>query len=163
MLISVNGVHEGILPVYAGSALTTVALNPAQYVSLKNVNWVTVLVEIMNATTVTGRAVTLKQATAVAGTGVKALAFSRMWQNIDCAAGNVLAETAVTSNTFTSDTTNSKRLLYVIEVDPATLDTANSFDCFAVDVTAGAASGVDVVYLLSMKYAAPTHPSVIAD
>lgn len=159
----IGSIHERILPVYAGSALTTVALNPAQRVSLKNCNWVTVFVHIMNATTVTGRAVTLKQSTAVAGTGEKALAFSRAWRNLDCAAGNVLAEFTVSSNTFTSDTTDSKRLLYVIEVNPASLDVANGFDVFAVDVTAGAASGVDVTYAMCMAHGGLTHPSVIAD
>jgi len=157
--------HETWNTFVAGNALTTVALNPARWISLKNVRWLKAIVSITNATTVTGRAVTLKQATAVAGTGVKALAYSRMFANTDvgAAAGNVLTETAVTSNTFTSSTTNSKELLYVIEVDPATLDIANGFDCFAVDVTAGAASGATVIYECLMKYGGATVPTIVAD
>lgn len=159
-----NGsLHETILPVYAGSALTTVALNPAQRVSLKNCTWLTAVVQINNATTVTGRAVTLKQSSAVAGTGEKALAFSQAWRTIDAGATNVLSVFTVTSNTFTSDTTDSKRLLYVIEVNPAALDVAGGFDVFAVDVAAGAASGVDVLYLMQMAYGGATVPSVIVD
>jgi hypothetical protein len=76
-----------------------------------------IVIDIANGTTVTGSAVTLKQATAVAGTGEKALAFTRMLANIDLAAAQTMVETAVVANTFTTDTTNSKNLRYIIEVD----------------------------------------------
>ena len=127
------------------------------YVSLKNYNHVTVLISVKNATTVTGSAITLKQATAVAGTNEKELAFTKVWANIDTAASDNLVETAVVSNTFTTNSTNSKNLLYVIEVDTTDLDVTNGFDCFRVGLATGVAMVADVVYILSgARYASPT-------
>src|SRR5262245_1898803 len=87
------------------------------YVSLKGWNRLTVLVTAKNGSGVTGSAVTLKQATAVAGTGEKTLGFDAVFANLDAAAGDALSPTAVPSNTFTTDVTNGKVLLYLIEVD----------------------------------------------
>lgn len=132
------------------AALTSTA-GDAAYVSLKGYRRVTVVVDIANATTVTGTAVTLKQATAVAGTGEKPLGFTRMLANTDVGAGNApsnYTETAVSNNTFTSSTTNSKRLRYIIEVDAEDLDVANGFDCFRVDADSAANSVGAVSYIL---------------
>lgn len=131
----------------AGAALTT-TVGDCVYASLKNYRKATIVIDVLNATTVTGGTVTLKQATAVAGTGEKALAFTRMLANVDVAASQALAETAVTNNTFTTDTTNSKRLRYVIEVDADMLDADNGFDCFRVDVTGMASATGTVGYIL---------------
>jgi hypothetical protein len=164
MFSNVSARHEGFVPYYAGGAVAGVALNPARRVSLKTANWVTVVVTVTNsASAITGRAVTLKQSTNVAGAGAKVLAFNRMWANTDCAGGFAPVDTVVSSNTFTTDTTVSKDLSYVIEVDTASLDVANSFDCFAVDVTAGANSIVSVVYYIGVKYGGPTPPSMLVD
>lgn len=103
------------------------------YVSLKGYDRCTIIIAQDNATTVTGAAITLKQATAVAGTSEKALAFTKMWANTDTGASDTLVETAVASNTFTTDTTDNKNLLYVIEVNASDLDVANGFDCVRVD------------------------------
>ena len=59
-----------------------------------------------------------------------------------------MTETAVSSNTFTTDTTNSKRLRYIIEIDADTLDADNGFDCFRVDVTGMANATGTVGYIL---------------
>ena len=94
---------------------------------------------------------TLKQATAVAGTGEKALAFTRMLANTDYAASKTMVETAVSSNTFTTQTTNSKDSVYIIDVDADSLDVANGFDCLRVDCTGHAATasrGCVVLYNL---------------
>jgi len=120
-----------------------------QYVSLKNYNHLTIVLNVLNATTVTGSAVTLLQATAVAGTSAKALAFTKMWANTDAAAGDTLTETAVTSNTFTTGTTNSKRLQYVIEIDVEMLDLDNGFDCVRVALADATAATITATYVLS--------------
>lgn len=135
----------------APAALASTA-GDGDYVSLKNFKRLTVVISILNATTVTGGVVTLKQASAVAGTGEKALAFSKAWRNIDTAAADTLAEFAVSSDTFTTDTTNSKQLLYVIEIDPSSLDNANGFDCVRVDVASMANAVGTVLYFLEGKY-----------
>lgn len=119
------------------------------YVSFKHYQHLTIVILVKNATTVTGSAITLKQATAVAGTSEKALAFSKMWANTDTGAGDTLTETTVSSDTFTTDATNSKNLMYVIEVNASDLDTANSFDCVRVGTGNATAATVTVLYILS--------------
>ncbi len=134
------------------------------YVSLKNYGHFTAVILVKNATTVTGSAITLKQATAVAGTSEKALAFTKVWSNIDTGATDTLVETTVSSNTFTTDSTNSKNLMYVIEVDAAELDTANGFDCIRVGTANATAATVTVLYVLSNpRYAGATPPAAITD
>lgn len=128
-------------------ALTSTA-GDASYVSMKGYARCMITIDVLNATTVTGGAVTLKQATAVAGTGEKALAFTRMLSNTDVGAGQALTETSVSSNTFTTDATNSKRLRYVIDVKASDLDAANNFDCLRVDVASMANAIGLVSYIL---------------
>jgi hypothetical protein len=150
MTISLNGrLDEQAYLVQASAigALTT-TVGDTTYVSLKGYRRATVIIDVTNATTVTGGTVTLKQATAVAGTGEKALAFTRMLSNIDVGASQAMTETAVVSNTFTTDSTNSKRLKYVIEVDSEQLDVAGGFDCFRVDSTGMANATGMVSYIL---------------
>lgn len=134
------------------------------YVSMKGYDRLTIVIAVDNATTVTGGAITLKQATAVAGTSEKALAFTKMWQNIDTGAADTLAETAVTSNTFTTDTTNDKNLLYVIEVNASDLDVASGFDCVRVDVLLMASAVGFVQYILhGARYQSPLAVAAITD
>lgn len=134
------------------------------YVSLKGYAGCLVKIFVDNATTVTGGAITLKQATAVAGTSEKALAFDTMWANTDVAAGDTLTETAVTSNTFTTSTTDNKNLMYVIDVKADDLDVANGFDCLRVDSLLMAnAVGVVVYELYGARYAGTADISAITD
>lgn len=162
MTISLNArLDEQVALVQAtaiGALATTVG--DAAYVSMKGYRRATVIIDVTNSTTVTGGAVTLKQATAVAGTGEKALAFSRMLANTDVAAGQTLVETSVSGNTFTTDTTNSKRLRYVIEVDADQLDMASGFDCFRVDVASMASATGSVSYILWGARYAGVNPMV---
>jgi hypothetical protein len=125
----------------------------AAYVSMKNYARCMVIIDVLNATTVTGGAITLLQATAVAGTAAKALAFTRMLANVDVGAGQTLVETAVTSNTFTTNTTDSKRLRYVLDVKADDLDVANGFDCFRVE----AASMANAIGLVSYVLYGPKY------
>ena len=134
------------------------------YVSLKNYDRCTIVIAVDNATTVTGGAITLKQATAVAGTDEKALSFSKMYANLDVAASDTLVETAVTSDTFTTLTTNDKNALYVIEVKASDLDVANGFDCIRVDSLLMANAVGYVQYILhDARYASPLAISAITD
>jgi hypothetical protein len=134
------------------------------YVSLKGYNRLTIVIAVDNATTVTGGAITLKQATTVAGGSEKALAFSKMYADIDTATGDSLTETAVTSNTFTTDTTDNKNLLYVIEVKAEDLDVTNSFDCVRVDSLLMANAVGFVGYILhGARYASPLAVAAITD
>jgi hypothetical protein len=119
-----------------------------KWISLKGYNHVTVIVSFNNATTVTGTAVTLQQATAVAGTSAKALAFSTVWVCAADASSAVLVQTAVVSNTFTTAAVNSTSGYYIIEVDADTLDLANLFDCFQVALGNATAATIEASYIL---------------
>lgn len=125
------------------------------YVSMKGYDKLSIYMFVDNATTVTGCAVTLKQATAVAGTSEKALAFTKMWALTDTSVassvitGETLTETAVTSNTFTTTTTDNKNAVYCMEISADELDVANGFDCVRLDGLLQANSVSCVVGILS--------------
>tara|TARA_R110000772_G_scaffold23646_1_gene63134 strand:+ start:7655 stop:8137 length:483 start_codon:yes stop_codon:yes gene_type:complete len=136
----VTGIPPGILATTVGDG---------DYVSMKDYTNLTIVLTVDNATTVTGTAVTLKQASAVAGTGEKALSFDKMWANIDTGASDTMVETAVTSDTFTTDTTNAKNLKYQIEINESDLDLANDFTCVRIDCLAMVAALGNVEYILS--------------
>ena len=152
MTVSLNArLDEQVTPIIAAAGLLlTSTLGDTKYVSLKGYRRCQIIISIADGTTVTGSTITLKQATAVAGTSEKALAFTRMLSSVDYPA-SALAETAVTSNTFTTQTVNSKDSMYIIDVDADTLDVAGGFDCLRVDGTGHAATasrGVVVLYNL---------------
>lgn len=140
-----GSVVEGLAPI-------TPSTSTPDYVSLKNAVRLSVIIQTNNATTVTGSAITLKQATAVAGTGEKALAFSLVAKNEDTATSDALVDTAVTSDTFTTVATNNLNGLYVIDVDPASLDVDGGFDCVRAGTGDATAQVVSVVYVLDGKY-----------
>lgn len=148
-----------------GLFAVTPSSSTPDYVSLKGYNKCTVIVQAKNGTTVTGSAITLKQATAVAGTSEKELAFATALRNIDTGAADALAEFTVTSNTFTTDNTNSKNLMYVMEINEGQLDIAGGFDCVRAGTGNATNTTVHVTYILWPakfgKYPAP--PSAIVD
>lgn len=152
----------GIAPATHNGATT-------DYVSLKNYAKLTAILIYDNASTVTGNTITLLQATAVAGTGAKTMTRTtgaHTVGNIDTAASDALTNVTLTSNGFTTDTTNTKNLLYVLEVDANDLDVANGFDCVAVSIagTAVATVGAVIFILWPSRYAdADGGPTAITD
>lgn len=145
-----------------GLAPVVPSTSTPDYVSLKNYERCEIMVLVKNATTVTGSAITVKQATAVAGTSEKALTITKGLRNIDLAADDALASFDITSSTFTTDSTNSKNLLYVIDVKAEDLDTNNGFDCIRAGTGDATAATVTVMYrLYGPKYS--TVPSAIID
>jgi hypothetical protein len=117
------------------------------YVSLKNAGHVTIVINT-GAWAGGTSAVTINQATAVAGTSEKALGFSVMYTNDGAATASALTSTTVGSNTFNLDTANS---MYVIEIPADTLDADNDFDCIQLAL-ASPGSNADLVsatYVLS--------------
>jgi len=133
-------------------------------VSLKDYGRVTVIISALNATTVTGSAIALQQSKDVAGGSAKTLAFDKVWLNDDTGASDALVETAVTSDTFTMDATDSKNLLAVIEINVESLDTNNDFDVLGVTTGDATAQDLDVVYILhDARYKQATPPAAITD
>lgn len=152
MTVSLNArLDEQVTSVVAAAGLLlTSTLGDTKYVSMKGYRKCQIVISIADGTTVTGSTITLKQATAVAGTSEKDLAFTRMLSSVDYPTA-ALAETAVSSNTFTTQTVNSKDSVYLIDVAAEDLDVAGGFDCLRVDGTGHAATasrGVVVLYNL---------------
>lgn len=135
--------------IVTGLAAVVPSSSTPDYVKLSLADHLTVVISVKNATTVTGSAITLKQATSAAGGSEKALSFTKMWADIDAGAGDAFTETTVTSDTFTTNSTNSKDLLYVIEVDASTLDMDNDFTWVRAGTGNATAATVTVLYVLT--------------
>jgi hypothetical protein len=141
---------------YTGAAMT------AAWVSLKNYNHITFTI-LTGAWAGGTAAVTLNQATAVAGTSTKALGFSKMWTNIASVTGDTYVETAVASNTFNLNTANCT---YIIEVDAATLDVTNNFDCITLTIASPGSNNdfYNAIYQLSgARYQQASMPTCLTD
>ncbi len=133
---------EGLAPVVPNSSTP-------DYINLKGARRVEILIHAKNATTVTGSAITLKQATDVSGTNEKALSFTTYFKVEDTAAADApWTKATAVSDTFTPLATNSKNSIYRIPIDPATLDTTNGFDCIRVATANGVAQTITVLYLI---------------
>ena len=163
---SVNLLFDSVKPVDALTLATPSSSTP-DYVSLKNFRKCAILLSFKtHATLSSAMAITLKQASAVAGTGEKALAFTKAWRNIDAGAADALAEFAVTSNTFTTDATAAKVMHYLMDVDADDLDVANGFDCIRVGVAdpANATVAFSATYFLyDARYQSSPPPAAITD
>jgi hypothetical protein len=144
---------------------TTPSTAVPDYISLKHVDAVEVVVQVLNASTVTGSAITLNQAQAVAATNAKALAFTTYYSCADPANTAVFTKATAASNTFTTANTNTATLIYRIPVDPSSLDRTNGFDCLQVGLANAVNATVVAHYNVVNKYGgnAATVASVIAD
>jgi hypothetical protein len=134
----------------------------SDWVSLKNCHkaWIVVHVDQGNAATI---AITVEQATAVAGTSNKAITVAvPIWANEDCATSDTLvAQTAAVSFT-TSAAVKHKQVIF--EVDPAALDQANGFDCLAVVTGASNAANItSAQFYLATRYPQGTPPAAITN
>lgn len=141
---------------------TDAAGRTSSYFSLKDVKgkaYVRVDITQGNAATV---ALTLTQATTVAGGSAKALsATTRLWVTEDAAtaATALPARTTDAASTFTTSAALANKSV-IIEVDPATLDVAGGFDCIAV--TTGASNAANITsasLLIPTKYGQSTQRS----
>lgn len=133
-------IEQGAVPIN-----TTGAAVAGDYVSMKNFQ--KLLIIIATGAWAGGTpAVTLKQATAVAGTGEKALGFTKRWSKASDA--GTWTETDVASDTFNLPATEN--MLHAIEVDAGDLDKNNGFDCVRVGIASPgvAADLIAVTYIL---------------
>lgn len=154
---------QNLPPIEAIAQGSTGDANPldGDYISMKNApNGVAVVVHIdqANAATI---AISINQATAVAGTGAKALANSvPIFTNLDCAAGDLLTR-QTDAVSYTTDA-GVKHKIVIFEIRPEDLDVANGFDCISVSCAqSNAANLIGAVYVpLGRRYA---NESMIAD
>jgi hypothetical protein len=121
------------------------------WVSVKNYGHVQFVVQcgVINASAV-GITCTVQQASAVAGTGAKALigGISNYW--VHGARGDIYTNKATTISGF-DVTEASDYKTYILEIDTSALDAANSFDCLRLNAdTASAHSQIlNAFYILS--------------
>jgi hypothetical protein len=112
---------------------------------------------------------TLKQASDVAGTGAKALNFTRIDSKVGAqtGVGTFTANTQAAGNTYTDAVSAEAQGLFVIEVKAEDLDVNNGFDCVQISVPDTGAAGAQLLcalYLLrGARYAPSPLPSAIID
>lgn len=162
MGMNLNAMLSEQVKLVAGLVSTTPSSTTPVSVSLKGYERVSIIIIVKNATTVTGSAITVKQATDVSRTSEKALSFSTAYRNLDTGAGDVLSSFTVASDTFTTLSTDSKNAMYVIEVKAEDLDVTNGFDCIRVGTGNATAATLTVLYALyGAKF--PTTNAAITD
>ena len=135
----------------------------ATYVSLKNAHKAFIVVQITqgNAATV---ALTPYQAKTVAAGSEKVLAnVVAVYANLDAAASDVLVRATDAVN-YTTDA-GVKNKIIVFEIDPASLDVNNGFDCLTIKTGASNAANItSVLYLLGPhRYPQASLGSAIVD
>lgn len=149
---------EGLAPAADAGGRTSA------YVSLKNVvkAYVVVYMDQGNAATVT---LSVLQATAVAGTGSKAISNAcPIWANQDSAASDTLvAQTAAT--TFTTSAAVKHKIVMFEIIPQSHLDLANGYDCIAVSTGASNAANITsaLFFLTPLGYQQATPPSALTD
>ena len=159
-----NAELADLAKIVTGLAPITPSTSTPDYVSMKGYDRCAIIILVDNATTVTGSAITVKQASDVAATGEKALAFTTMKANVDTAAADTLTATAVTSNTFTTAAVNNKNMIYIIDVKAEDLDRANGFDCIRAGTGDATSAVLSVLYVLyPCRYASPAGVTAITD
>lgn len=133
-----------------------------RFVSLKNALKAFIILHIDqgNAATIL---ISVTQASAVAGTGAKVITTARIWAAVDLSVSDALVRQADAANYTTDAGVKEKQV--VIEIDPATLDVANGFDCIRVNTGASNAANItQAMYVLTpLRYPAATPPSVVVD
>lgn len=142
---------EKIRPIEAIAPATGADAIAGDYISLKNVNHLTIVAHITQGHA-TPPALTIEQATAVAGTSSKVITeVVPIFANQDCAASDLIEGQTAAVN-FTPSAT-LKHKMVVFEIDPATLDTNNGFDCICLK--AGASNVANIIaaqYLVKERY-----------
>jgi hypothetical protein len=149
------------------------------WVSLKNYDGCLVVFHKAAGTAGDDPSIALNQATAVAGTGSKALTFNHIYHKIGATALSAIGTfTRVDLTTATADldlvSVNSVDLLtdvgetiIVVNVRASDLDVDNSFDCLQLVIEGddiGNATLASAYYILyNCRYPGPTPPSAIAD
>ncbi len=155
-------IPETLKPIEALTPAADAAGRTGDYISCKNAHkvWVVVHVDQGNAATI---ALTIEQASAVAGTGTKAITNTvPIWANEDCAA----SDTLVRQTDAVSFTTSAavKHKVVVFQIDPATLDNANSFDCITVKTGASNAANItSAAYYVEGRYPDMSDVTCITD
>jgi hypothetical protein len=158
-------VAEGFLPVNIGTGA-----NDGDWVSLKNYAEVTVLFFQSPGSAAEPATITLEQASAVAGTGAKALNFTTIYKKQAATnlqgTGQFTKVTQTAANTYAlgSGADGDKAALVLITIKAEDLDVEGGFDCVrarVADVGIGTPIGTALYILGGPRYTPPQ--SAIAD
>ena len=135
----------------------------SDYVCLKNVNKLFVVV-LLDQAVGHATAIAPYQASDVAATGAKVLTnVTRILANeATTVTDTLVAQTAAKNYSVTADIAEK---MIVFEIDPATLDTANNFDCVKINIadSSQATNFATVLFVADMKYKQATPPTIITD
>jgi hypothetical protein len=123
----------------------------AERFSMKNYERAAILL-FQNKSAGNGSVISLNQSTDVAGSGAKALAFTKAFRSLangtQSAPVNTWASFTVSANTFTTDATNSVRDSYMIDIKREDLDFKNDFDCVELVIGNAASNVIQAVAIL---------------
>jgi len=167
MLTEMAQIVPAIMPVDLNDAA-----NNGDWVSLKNFHRCSVCILASAATgSPTGdMTVTLQQATDVAGTGAKALTFTRV-DSKEAAAltavGTFTVNAQTAAATYSVANNGDLQQLYVIDILPEHLDKDNNFDCLRVNINQMASEKIGCAFYIlhPARYGASPDlmPSAIAN
>jgi len=134
--------------------------NNGDWVSMKNYDRCTVIFFKGIGTAGDDPVMTMAQATDVAGTGVKALTFTRIDVKVgtQTGIGTFTKVTQSAASTYTDTVSAEAQGLFMIEIMASDLDVANGFDCvrFNVpDVGGNAQIGCALYLLRNARFLAP--------
>lgn len=160
--------HQFTLPEFAKivgamQPATDAAGRTGRYVTLKNAHKAYIIFHINQANAATV-ACSVVQATAVAGTGSKALSAGiRWWSCLDVATSDTLVRRSDGAS-YTTDA-GLKEKVVVAEIDPAALDQANGFDCIApVTGASNVANITESQFILApYRYPGDSSPTATTD
>lgn len=163
LLVEQVQIVSAIIPVDMSAAA-----NNGDWVSLKNFSKCTIVFFKGAGTAGDDPVMTVRQASDVAGTGAKALTFTRIDAKVGTQTGVGLFTkvTQAAANTYTDTVSAEAQGLFLIEIDSHDLDVANGFDCvqFQIpDVGTNAQVGCALYFLWPAKYAGPSMLSAIVD
>lgn len=164
LLIEECQIVAGIIPVDSQSGA-----NNGDWVSLKNYDRCTILVYKAAGVAGDDPVLTVRQASAVDGTGAKALNFTRVDSKVGAQTGigQFTRTTQAAGNTFTDTVSAEAQALFAIEFKSEDLDVNNGFDCIQVsvpDTGAGGAQLLSALYVLrGARYGSGALPSAIVD
>lgn len=151
----------GIIPVDLAAGA-----NNGDWVSLKNYGHVTCIFFAAAGVAGDDPVFTMKQATAVAGTGSKDLLFDRIDVKVGTLASvgtfTKVSQTAATS--YTDATHAEVQKIYIVEFDAEDLDVENGFDCIQMSVPDVGAGGAQIgcgLYILSNPRYAPPLSAIV--
>jgi len=133
------------------------------WVTLKNAYKAAIKVHIAQGNAATVELI-VQQAQDVSGTGAKAIAENaKIWACLATDTSDALVAQP-DGVTFTTDAALKNKIV-VIQIDPATLDVANGFDCIRVQTGASNAANItEATYILTpLRYAGSPPPSAIAN